>query len=140
MEKYISTIFKICILLWFIIILMEVKEIKHDIDQIKRLNVDTVTVTTYAPVAAQTDATPFITASGFKLHKNPRKQRVIAVSRDLKRKMRWGQRVRVEGTGKYDGIYVVEDVMNRRFKKRIDILINPSDKPTMFKNIKLYKV
>jgi len=62
--KILSTIFKIGILLWLIIVLMEVNEIKHDIDQIKRLNVDTVTVTTYTPVSAQTDATPFITASG----------------------------------------------------------------------------
>jgi len=31
-------------------------------------------------------------------------------------------------------------VMNRRFKKRIDILINPSDKPTMFKQVRLYRV
>jgi len=32
--KILSTIFKIGILLWLIIVLMEVNEIKHDIDQI----------------------------------------------------------------------------------------------------------
>ena len=66
-----------------------------------------VTLTTYTATAAETDSTPFITASGFKLNKkNPKKHRVIAVSRDLKKKYKFGQRVRVKGAGKLDGVYV----------------------------------
>jgi hypothetical protein len=30
--------------------------------------------------------------------------------------------------------------MNKRYKKRIDILINPDDKQTKLKKIKLYKI
>ena len=137
-----KTAFKVGIILWLIILIIQIESLRKDVKELKKIyNIDTVTVTTYAPVPSQTDATPFITASGFKLNpKNPRKHRIIAISRDLKQKLRFGQHVRIEGTGQYDGIYIVHDVMNKRFKRRIDILLNPSDKPTMFKNIKLYRV
>ena len=100
-----------------------------------------VTVTTYKPISGETDSTPNVTASGFKIsRKNPKKHRIIAVSRDLKRKLRFGQRVRLRNAGKYNGEYVVRDVMNKRYKKRIDILINPKDKQTTIAKVKIYKV
>ena len=100
-----------------------------------------VTLTTYTATAAETDSTPFITASGFKLNeKNPKKHRIIAVSRDLKKKYKFGQRVKVKGAGKLDGVYVVHDVMNKRYKKRIDVLINVKDKQVKYKNIKISKL
>jgi 3D (Asp-Asp-Asp) domain-containing protein len=127
---------------WLIILITQIHALRKDVDELKKFyNVDTVTVTTYTIDPRQTDNTPTITASGFNVGwKNPKKHRVIAVSRDLKRKLKFGQQIRIVGAGEYDGIYVVHDVMNKRFKKRIDILINPSDKPTMFKNIKLYRI
>ena len=100
-----------------------------------------VTVTTYRATAEETDSTPNITASGFKISKkNPKKHRIIAVSRDLKRKLKFGQRVQLRNAGKYNGEYVVRDVMNKRYKKRIDILINPKDKQTKLSKVKVYKV
>ena len=100
-----------------------------------------VTVTTYKPISGETDSTPNVTASGFKIsRKNPKKHRIIAVSRDLKRKLRFGQRVRLRNAGKYNGEYVVRDVMNKRYRKRIDILINPKDKQTTIPKVKIYKV
>lgn len=100
-----------------------------------------VTVTTYKPTSGETDSTPNVTASGFKISKkNPKKHRIIAVSRDLKRKLKFGQRVRLKNAGKYNGEYVVRDVMNKRYKKRIDILINPKDKQTKLSKVKVYKV
>ena len=100
-----------------------------------------VTATTYKPTTEETDSTPNVTASGFKISKkNPKKHRIIAISRDLKRKFKFGSRVRIKGAGKYSGEYVVQDVMNKRYRKRIDILINPKDKQTTIKNVKLYKV
>ena len=102
---------------------------------------DIVTVTTYTPSVEETDSTPLITASGFKINpKNPKRHRIIAVSRDLKRKYKFGTRVKVSGAGKYSGEYVVRDVMNKRYKKRIDILIGRKDKQTKFKNVKIRKV
>ena len=100
-----------------------------------------VTVTTYKASSEETDSTPNITASGFKISKkNPKKHRIIAVSRDLKRKLKFGQRVRLKNAGKYNGEYVVRDVMNKRYKKRIDILINTKDKQTKLSKVKVYKV
>ena len=91
---------------------------------------DTVTVTTYTTDPSETDEEPLITASGFKLDSlNPRRHKIIAVSRDLKKRYPFGSRVRVTGLGKkYDGVYKVEDVMHSRWRKKIDLLINPKDK------------
>ena len=100
-----------------------------------------VTATTYTPSVKETDSTPLVTASGFKINpKNPKRHRIIAVSRDLKRKYKFGTRVKISGAGKYSGEYVVRDVMNKRYHKRIDILIGRKDKQTKFKNVKIRKI
>ena len=136
--KHISTIFKVGIVIWLIIIVIEIAKIQKDIRELKRTTIGKVTVTMYQPESRQTDSSPYITASGFKLdRKNPKKDRVIAVSRDLMQKLDFGDTVILEGIGEWDGEYVVHDLMNKRFKNRIDILINPKDKPTMFKEAKL---
>ena len=96
---------------------------------------DTVTVTTYSASRSQTDSTPRITASGYKITKNT--QRIVALSRDLKKKYKFGSKVRITGIGKYSGVYTVRDVTHKRFKNRVDILIGKRDKHTKFKNAKL---
>jgi len=102
---------------------------------------EVVTITTYSPTVEQTDSTPLITASGFKINeKNPRRHRIVAVSRDLKRKYKFGTKLRIKGAGKYDGTYTVRDVMNKRFRKRIDILVGKKDKQTKVKKVKVYKI
>jgi len=86
---------------------------------------NTVTATVYNAVPEQCNSDPGHTASMFKLDlRNPWKHRIIAVSRDLRKRYPYGSKVVVTGTGKYDGIYSVEDTMNKRFRNRIDILIN----------------
>ena len=100
-----------------------------------------VTVTTYTPTVGETDSTPLITASGFKINEgNPRRHRIIAVSRDLKRKYKFGTKLRIKGAGKYDGTYVVRDVMNKRHRNRIDILVGKKDTQTKVKKVKVYKL
>lgn len=102
---------------------------------------ETVTLTTYSPTSQECDSTPHITASGFKINlKNPKKHRIIAVSRDLKKKWKFGTRVRIKNAGKYNGIYIVKDVMNKRYKNRIDLLIGEDDKQTTIKNVKIVKI
>jgi 3D (Asp-Asp-Asp) domain-containing protein len=102
---------------------------------------EVVTITTYSPTVEQTDSTPLITASGFKINEsNPKKHRIIAVSRDLKRKYKFGTKLRIKGAGKYDGTYTVRDVMNKRYTKRIDILVGKTDKQTKVKKVKVYKL
>ena len=100
-------------------------------------DVTDVIATTYTPSEKETDSTPLITASGFKINpKNPKKHRIIAVSRDLKKRYPFGSKVKIKGLGKkYDGVYKVEDVMHSRWRKKIDILINKKDR--LFKKRKV---
>jgi 3D (Asp-Asp-Asp) domain-containing protein len=110
-------------------------------EKIKTLESISVTLTTYTTSVKETDSTPNITASGFKIDTlNPMKHRIIAVSRDLKKKWKFGTKVRITGAGKYDGTYYVRDVMNKRYKKRIDILIGKNHKQIKLKDIKIYKI
>jgi 3D (Asp-Asp-Asp) domain-containing protein len=85
---------------------------------------DVVTVSVYNAVEEQCNADFLNTAFMFHLGKgNHFKHRIIAVSRDLLVKYPNKSKVLLEGT-KYDGIYTVRDKMNKRFSKRIDILID----------------
>ncbi len=102
---------------------------------------ETVTLTTYSPVSGETDSTPDITASGFKINtKHPERHRIIAVSRDLKKKWKFNTKVRITNGGKYNGIYTVKDVMNKRHKKRIDILVGVNHKPIKLRGIKVHEI
>ena len=102
---------------------------------------DLVTLTTYTASAKETDSTPNITASGFVLDSiNPAKHRIIAVSRDIKKKYKFGTKVKILNAGIYNGVYYIYDVMNKRYKSRIDILINPTDKQTKLTNIQIIKI
>lgn len=107
----------------------------------KPISYETVTLTTYSPTEGETDSTPHLTASGFKIDKdNPKRHRIIAVSRDLKKKWPFGTKVRIKNAGKYNGVYTVKDVMNKRHENRIDILIGEDDKQTKIKNVKITKI
>ena len=98
-----------------------------------------VTLTCYQPVKSQCNNEPLITADGSKINLHHLKRGRIkwcAVSRDLlylfpKNKPK---RVFIEGFG----VYEVRDVMNKRYKHRIDILIHPKDsKRISIKNVKV---
>lgn len=117
---------------------MEREELRIN-TMIETITPEIVTLTTYRASEAETDSTPNITASGFKIT-NPKKHRIIAVSRDLKKKYKFGQKIRIVGAGKYSGTYRVQDVMNKRYKNRIDILIGANDKQTKLRKIKIYKI
>jgi 3D (Asp-Asp-Asp) domain-containing protein len=119
----------------------EVDDDKREIVSVDEVVPDIVTVTTYSITEGETDNSPLLTASGFKINpNNPKKHRIIAVSRDLKRKYKFGQRVKITNAGKYNGEYVIRDLMHSRWKNKIDILINPSDKHTKLRRVKMYRV
>jgi len=124
------------------IIPLEINMMEREIKmEIKGIEPDIVTVTTYSPTVAQTDSTPLITASGFEINpKNPKRQRIVAVSRDLKKKYKFGKKIRITGIGKLSGTYTVRDVMNKRYRNRVDILIGEDDTHTSFRKAKLYAV
>jgi 3D (Asp-Asp-Asp) domain-containing protein len=88
--------------------------------------IHTVTATYYNAEAAQCDSDPSITADGSKV---VRGVRWVALSRDLLR--RWGGKFDYGDTiyaahadKRIEGLWVVHDCMNARFKNRIDFLIS----------------
>lgn len=85
-----------------------------------------VTATVYNAVPSQTDSTPHITATGFVINvENPIEHRIIAVSRDLEQKgFTMGTAVCVENAGKMNGVWTVRDRMNKRWRNKIDFLVN----------------
>ena len=100
-----------------------------------------VALTTYTTDSNQTDSTPLITASGLKLDSlNPKKHRVIAISRDLKELFSFGDKVMLSNAGKYNGIWFIHDLMNKKWKNKIDILINPNDPQMSLEKVVISKI
>lgn len=98
-----------------------------------------VTLTCYQPVKAQCNNSPLITADGSKInleHLKTGKAKWCAISRDLLYLFPKGKprKIYIEGYG----VYEVHDIINRRFKHRVDILIHPKNSKRIFlKNIKI---
>lgn len=103
------------------------------------LKVVLVTATIYHADPSQTDSTPFITASNKTINKdNPGGHRWIAVSRDLEALgFVFGTYVCVEGAGKMDGVWRVEDRMNKRWTRRIDFLVDQKMTGGKWENVKI---
>lgn len=98
-----------------------------------------VTLTYYQPVKEQCNSDPLTTADGSKInleHLRRNKIKWCAVSRDLLYLFPKGKlkRIFIEGFG----IYQVRDVMNKRHRHRVDILIHPKDSRRIsIKNVKV---
>jgi len=101
-----------------------------------------VTATIYHAVPEQTNSTPDRTATMFKIDlKNPRKHNIIAVSRDLEALgFEMGTQVIVSGAGDLDGIWNIEDRMNKRWTKRIDFLVNTTREGGKWENVIIKKL
>ncbi len=104
-----------------------------------------VTLTAYNAVAAQTDSNPLETASG--AYSNP--EVIAARSQDLTDELPFGTIIEIDGTDAskescgYDvvqpviGYRVIEDTMNARYTKRIDVLLGTkADYATVDKGMK----
>jgi 3D (Asp-Asp-Asp) domain-containing protein len=88
---------------------------------------DMVVGTVYWPVASQCWGNPLITADGAKISLQKLQNgeiRWIAVSRDLLKRYRYGQKVYIEvpGNPNLNGVWEIHDTMNKRFTSRIDFL------------------
>ena len=102
---------------------------------------ENIIVTCYNPVIGQCDYTPDITASAAKINlDDPLGHRWVAVSRDLKKKLKYGDRIYIQGTGIYDGIWTVQDIMNKRFSNSVDLLVGRNDSVDKWKGVKIYKI
>jgi 3D (Asp-Asp-Asp) domain-containing protein len=100
-----------------------------------------LTATVYNAVPMQTDDTPLITASGAKITKGkPYEHRWLAVSRDLLDDYPFGSIVYITGVGKYNGYWKVQDVMNKRYKNSIDLLVNNNVKYGKWEDVAMYCV
>lgn len=100
-----------------------------------------VTATMYMATTGQCDNTPLVTACGRKI--NPKKateHKWIAVSRDLLKLFKYGDKVRLSNAGKKDGIYTIVDCMNKRLKKKIDILETTGTPLYKFKDVVITKL
>ena len=120
----------------------QIREIKKEVVVEKATEVYIVTATVYHAVEGQCDVSPLVTASGAKIKstESAYDHRYIAVSRDLLDVFPYGTKVEVSGCGELDGIYEVQDTMNRRYKGYIDILINPDMKGGKWEGVRIRKV
>ncbi len=86
-----------------------------------------VSATYYNPVAEQCWGDPLVTASGKRIDLEKLKRdeiKWIAVSRDLLAHYNYGDKVMLSCSDdpSIEGIYTIEDTMNKRFKNKIDLL------------------
>jgi len=135
----------------------EVDSLKNQVKRVNNLylqllhnmkSIGNVDVTVYQPVKSQTNNRYWETADQSIINlKNPKALKWIAISRNLH--VRWGgplefgDYVWVTGIGKHSGLYKVHDIMNKRFRDRIDILIGKDDNIYSYINnadIQLYKI
>lgn len=101
--------------------------------------------TVYNAVPEQCNADFGHTASMFRLNLNDvLSQRIIAMERTFMQSLglKYGDVVYLEGVGNYDGVWQIQDTMNKRFagQKKIDILVPNNIKTGLWKNVKIYKL
>jgi hypothetical protein len=105
---------------------------------------DTKTIATvYNAIPAQCNGDFGHTASMFRLNlENVLSQRVIAMERTFMKKLnlKYGDVVYITGTGKWDGVWQIQDTMNKRFagQHKIDILVPNDIKLGSWENVNLY--
>lgn len=104
---------------------------------------DTTLATVYNAIPAQCNGDFGHTASMFRLDLfDVLSQRVIAMERTFMAKLglSYGDVVYIKGTGKWDGVWQIQDTMNKRFagKHKIDILVPENIKYGQWENVKLY--
>ena len=140
----------LCILLYVLIYLFNKKDeyidptgIGHDPDEQPYGIVD---ASVYHATYKQCDNTPHILSSNIVIDTTQAdKYRYIAVSRDLLNQDNWfslqiGDTVQVSGTWTYDGLWIVQDVLNARYTNTIDFLIAKGQFEHKWKDVKIIKL
>lgn len=103
-----------------------------------------VTATVYNSVPSQCNRDYTHTASMFRLEKDKiSSYRIIAMERTMMTEygISFGDIVRIEGTETYDGIWQVQDLMNKRYKgqHKIDFLVPDKIRHGKWTGIRLYR-
>ena len=96
-------------------------------------------MTVYHAVSSQTDDTPLITANG-SIIDTVNVPRWVAVSKDLEDDFPLGSYIIIDCNCKHNGIWQINDRMNARWNKRIDILLHPSKGVGVWENVKITKI
>ena len=101
--------------------------------------------TVYNAVPEQCDEDPIYTASMFRLNLDDvYSHRIIAMEKTFMKTLglRYGDVVKVEGAGRWDGIWQIQDTMSPRFagRKKIDFLVPEDIKLGKWNTIKLYSL
>lgn len=111
--------------------------IPEKVSDIETLELAIPIATVYHAVESQTDNTPLITASGAKINPdNP--QKFIAISQDLLEYFKFGDTVIITG-GPRDSVWIVEDVMNKKWNMRLDFLVKAPEMG-VYRNLKIKKI
>lgn len=101
------------------------------------------TATVYNAVPEQCNAQPAVTASGHRITGDVAQLRWLAMERTMmsRNDIHFGDTILVKGTGIYDGEWVVEDTMNRRFagQDKIDFLVPSDVRLGRWSNVEVYK-
>lgn len=102
-----------------------------------------VEATVYNAVPEQCYGDPSYTASMFRLNMDDvYSHRIIAMERTFMKELglKYGDVVKVEGAGKWDGVWQIQDTMNKRFagQKKIDFLVPDYIKLGKWNTVKIY--
>lgn len=104
---------------------------------------ENVEATVYNAVLEQCDGDPLYTASMFRLNLDDvYSHRIIAMENTFRKSLglKFGDVVKVEGAGKWDGVWQIQDSMNPRFagRKKIDFLVPENIKYGKWNTVKIY--
>lgn len=114
------------------------------VDSQWQLIAEDVTVTVYNACPEQCNADYLHTASMFEIDKSRlAEQRILAMERTMMKEygLSYGMTVKIEGTGRYDGVWRLEDTMNRRYagQHKVDLLMPDNIRTGKWKNVKIFK-
>lgn len=106
---------------------------------------ENVETTIYNAVPEQCGGNPSYTASSFKINLNDvYSHKIIAMEKTFMKKLglKFGDVIKIKGTGKWDGVWQIQDLMSSRFagKKKIDLLVPSNIKTGYWKKVKLYSL
>lgn len=123
-------------------IVNNIPEQKDEMADWKLVSSSTI-ATVYNAIPAQCNGDFGHTASMFRLNLNDvLSQRIIAMERTYMQKLglKYGDVVYIEGTNGYDGVWQIQDTMNKRFagQNKIDILVPNNIKYGSWDNVNLY--
>lgn len=104
---------------------------------------ETTTATVYNAVPSQCNEDPMHTASMYEIiPERIETDRILAMERTMMAEfgIRYGDCVLIQGAGRYDGIWQVQDTMNKRFagQHKIDFLVPNHIRHGKWRNVKVY--